>query len=157
MIMPIDNSCCNRRINVLIVMSVIKNFTFVLLCLALSSCGNSNGKEEEIAKCSLGKYLIQSTNGVLHVDERCEWLLNAKDWNGHKCYGKSYIELSTFSDYSKYVFCTKCVTQETYDSIKNISIANERRYYGDRSHDNPKMGNYIDFLRDNTTPPKRPS
>lgn len=102
-------------------------FAFYALCLAgVCSCHPESEKAPDGSK--IGQYVYLDDNAIIHVKENCIRLRHGNDDNGHKIYGKEFIDTLDFSEYKLYYsprYCSHCVSTEVYQHLLRISERNK--------------------------------
>jgi hypothetical protein len=94
-------------------------WTIAVLLALLGLAGCNKSEKEKKDKDEIGRYLLGG-NGVLHVDEKCIWLMFGKGEDSMRTYGKTYIDTASFYSDLDYSYCTRCVNEPTYEHIKTI-------------------------------------
>lgn len=105
----------------------IVTVAFFVTCILPAIIGCASNKKEETKDVGFSRYLFLSDNGVLHKDEHCIWLRSAKDDNGHRVYGKSFIDTLDIISDQYMTYCTHCVNSEDYTHIQRMIRRNSYR------------------------------
>ncbi len=149
--------------NAVIVISVAFGFSLVF-----SSCHSKNKTtqceaDESIfqRKDSIGKFVYQDDNMVIHISDVCFNLLAGKDVSGHKIYAKHPIDTTEFVFSSNIRVCSNCVSEAEFVRLKAISIRNEefdirRRWLYDKLKQSDVIwGSYDLFINHLSNPIER--
>lgn len=102
-------------------------WVLAVLLLLTMSCTSEKDADDDQDTLAVGKYLYRDDINVIHVDDNCPNLLQGKNREGHKIYGKHLIDTLEFTiDKPEYFrVCSRCVSDESYSHLLNISNRNQ--------------------------------
>lgn len=103
----------------------MKYISLVVMALCVFSASCSPDKKER-GKILIGKYLYLTDDGVLHCEEKCVGMVLAKDENGHKRYGMTFVDTLRIIDDCNLSYCTRCFNDERYDQVQEMIRRNSK-------------------------------
>lgn len=74
---------------------------------------------------SLPKYVYRDNNGTVHYDEKCIRLRHLREDGVNN---KAYIELSDYQMLANEKFCTYCISDSIYETLKDINDRNQSEH-----------------------------
>lgn len=104
----------------------MKRLPLIMICLiSVAGCGHKETLTTD--NRSIGKYLFIGDNYIIHKVENCHSLRYGRDDDGHRVYGKTYVDTLEFVFDPALSFCTRCIDSADYERIMAISQTNERK------------------------------
>lgn len=105
----------------------MKKLPLIAICLmALAGCGQKE-KKSASDNAVIGKYLFIGDNYIIHKVETCHALRYGRDEDGHRVYGKTYVDTSDFVYDPALSFCTHCIDSMVYEHIIALSNTNSTK------------------------------
>lgn len=101
----------------------MKILPIITICLLGFVCCT---RKEAPADATIGKYIFIGDNYIIHKSEACHALRYGHDEEGHRAYGKSYVDTLNFDSDEGLSYCTHCITKTDYERIKNIIKSNRK-------------------------------
>lgn len=101
----------------------MKYLVLFISSFLLFSC---NSKEEECDDIEIGKYLYLTNNGVLHCKQDCISVFLAKDEDGHKVTGMSFIDTLEIVNDRSLSYCTRCFNDARYEQVQRMIRRNDK-------------------------------
>lgn len=100
-----------------------KALTFLLLAFILLSCNSEKKQNNDVI---IGKYLYLTNDGVLHCKQDCVGVILAKDEDGHKVTGMSFVDTLDIVDDSGLSYCTRCFNDARYEQVQRMIKRNDK-------------------------------
>lgn len=102
----------------------MKYLVFILTSLfILLSC---RSKENENDNIKIGKYLYLTDNGVLHCEQKCVGIILAKDEDGHKVTGMTFVDTLDIIYDENLSYCTRCFNDARYEQVQSMIKRNRK-------------------------------
>lgn len=98
-----------------------KALTFLLLAFILLSC-----KKKQNNDVIIGKYLYLTNDGVLHCKQDCVGVILAKDEDGHKVTGMTFVDTLEIAYDENLSYCTRCFNDARYDQVQSMIKRNRK-------------------------------
>lgn len=100
----------------------------LILMVMVASCVSKQDTNNHRDPFTIGKYLYEDDNGIIHIDESCLNLRRGNDDNGHKIYGKHMIDTAQFliAEPQYFRVCSRCVNDEVYNRLLKMSERNNK-------------------------------
>lgn len=98
----------------------------LILMVMVASCVSKQDANNHRDSFTIGKYLYEDDNGIIHIDESCLNLRRGNDDDGHKIYGKHMIDTAQFliAEPQYFRVCSRCVNDEVYNRLLKMSERN---------------------------------
>lgn len=104
----------------------MRKLPLIVICLmSVAGCGHK--ETPSIDNRPIGKYLFIGDNYIIHKVESCHALQYGRDVDGHRTYGKTYVDTSEFVFDPATSFCTRCIDSADYERIMTISQSNVKK------------------------------
>ena len=103
----------------------MKKLSLITVCLlTIAGCGHKEKTTTD--NTIIGRYLFIGDNYIIHKVETCHALRYGRDDNGHRTYGKTYVDTTEFISDEGLSYCTHCINKADYERIKLIIERNKQ-------------------------------
>lgn len=101
----------------------MRTLSFILLLCLFASCKSNKKDSDEI---TIGKYLYLTDNGVLHCEQKCVGVILAKDEDGHKVTGMTFVDTLEIVYDENLSYCTRCFNDARYEQVQSMIKRNRK-------------------------------
>ena len=101
----------------------MKILSVILFLCFFASCKSDKDDGNEI---TIGKYLYLTDNGVLHCEQKCTGVILAKDEDGHKVTGMTFVDTLEIAYDENLSYCTRCFNDARYDQVQSMIKRNRK-------------------------------